>query len=661
MRKTILFVLLTLFFLIHTKAQNPVKLSGTIIGTSESFNYNTYSCSSTVNTIANAFDGNLQTIFATCIRTGGWVGLDLGEKHIITTVAYCPRVSHAYRMLLGVFEGANNPDFGDAIPLHLIDTSPTENKLTSKGVSCSKGFRYVRYIGPNDFKCNLSEIEFYGYKGEGDDSQLSQITNLPSVIIHTKNAEDVVIKDLYLKGIVSIISDNGTKYHTDSLEIRGRGNASWSFPKKPYRMKLYNKASLLDLPAKEKSWTLINNYGDKTLMRNLLAFDLSKRLELAYTPAGKPVDVFLNGEYKGTYQLCDQIEVKTGRIEVEKMETSDVTLPNLSGGYLLEMDAYAYQEVSWFTSARNKIPTTIKYPKDDEIVPTQSAYIESYFNTMESAVYSAGYTNTTTGYRKYLDMPSFLRHFLVGEISGNTDTYWSTYMHKKRNDDLFYFGPVWDFDIAFENDNRTYPINSKTNWIYLSGSTANGVRDLVNRLFSDPSLVSQLKSTYAYYRDHGIISKESLLGVVDDYAAEMDQSQSLNFMRWNTLNTKVHQNPVAWGSYTAEVNNVKNYISARIDWIDNKLTYVPNTINNTILSNVYLWTSQNTLHIEGMSGKVYIRIYDMSGQMMAAKQQADPHYSITMKPGVYVVIISNKTGKSVSLKGLIKRGAAMGN
>lgn len=654
MKNTFVLLLLILFSFASIKAQNPVKLSGTIIGTAESFDYTKFECSTTVNTIENAFDGNLQTIFATCIRTGGWVGLDLGEKHIITKVAYCPRASQSSRMLLGVFEGANNPDFGDAIPIHLIDKSPAENVLTGKDISCSKGFRYVRYIGPNDYKCNLSEIEFYGYPGEGNNSKLTQITNLPSVIIHTENAEDIVIKELYLKGIVSVISENGTKIYTDSLEVRGRGNASWSFPKKPYRMKLKEKASLLDLPAVEKSWTLINNYGDKTLMRNLLAFDLSERLEISYTPAGVPVDVFLNGEYKGTYQLCDQMEVAPGRIEVEKMKTTDVTLPNLSGGYLLEMDAYAYQETSWFTSARNKIPTTIKYPKDDEIVPAQSAYIESYFNLMESIVYSPGYTHTTTGYRKYLDMPSFLRHFLVGEISGNTDTYWSTYMYKKRNDDLFYFGPVWDFDIAYENDIRTYPINNKTNWIYLSGSTANGVRDLVNRLFTDPALLSQLKSTYAHYRDKGIISKESLLGVVERYALEMDKSQSLNFMRWDILNSKVHLNPVALGSYSAEVNHVKNYISARIDWMDNRLAYVPNAVNNTFLSEIYLWSNEKTLIVEGISGEVVIRIYDMRGQKIAAKKQADPHYSITLKPGVYVVNISDKSGKAVSLKGLVR-------
>ncbi|HEY5499210.1 MAG TPA: CotH kinase family protein, partial [Bacteroidales bacterium] len=106
-----------------------------------------------------------------------------------------------------------------------------------------------------------------------NNSTFPQLTNIPTVYIQTKNRQDITSKDIYLKGIVTIVSENGSSIFTDSIQIKGRGNASWSFPKKPYRMKLYNKANLLGMPAKAKDWTLINNYGDKTLMRNLLAFD----------------------------------------------------------------------------------------------------------------------------------------------------------------------------------------------------------------------------------------------------------------------------------------------------------------------------------------------------------------------------------------------------
>ena len=408
------------------------------------------------------------------------------------------------------------------------------------------------------------------------------------------------------------------------------------------------------MPAKEKSWTLINNYGDKTLMRNLLANDLSKRLEIPYTPAGQPVDVYLNGEYKGCYQLCDQIEVAAERVGVEKMAITTTALPDLSGGYLLEMDAYASGEVSWFTSANNQVPVTIKYPKDDEIIPAQRSYIKSHFEKMETAVASSNYTDPTTGYRQYIDVPTFIRHFLVGEFTGNTDTYWSTYIYKKKNNDKFYFGPVWDFDIAYENDYRTYPINDNPEWIYAStGSAANGVRNIVNKIFTDPSFNLELKDTYAHYRSTGVITSNALTQVVTDYATELNQSQKLNFLRWNILNTTVHLNPRTYGSYGGEVNNVKNYIQQRIIWMDQKLGYVPSGINNNSHPEIYCWSTDNTLYIKGLLELSTIEIIDLSGRTIVLAE-AENEYSTILNNGVYIIKVSDMNGATTILKCVIK-------
>lgn len=649
MRKSIPIFLL--FITISLRAENiPVKLTGTAIGSSSYFEYVNYACTTLANTRSNVFDGDLSNTFATCSQSGGWVGIDLGEKKIITKISYCPRQGYPQKMLLGVFEGANNPDFGDAIPLFMIKESPAENKLTEHAIVCSKAFRYLRYIGPAEARCNIAEMEVYGYSGTGDNSAIPQITNLPTISIHTTNAQDIIEKEVYLKGIISVISDNGTQIYTDSLEIKGRGNASWGFPKKPYRLKFFKKVSLLGLPATEKSWTLINNYGDKTLMRNLLAFDLSKKLEMPYTPAAKSVDVFLNGEYKGSYQLCDQIEVATGRVIVDKMKATDTTLPALAGGYLIEMDAYANQEISWFNSVRNYVPVTIKYPKDDEIVPAQSAFIKSHFEKMETALFASNYTDATNGFRKYIDTETFLRHFLVGEMSGNTDTYWSTYMYKTRTDDKFYFGPVWDFDIAYENDYRTYPINSNPNWTYAStGSAATGVREIVNRIFSDPTMLTQLKSIYAKYRNTGVITESSLLKVIDDNATMLNQSQKLNFMRWSMLNTKVHMNPQILGTYEAEVLNVKNFVKERLKWMDNKLGYITSALVEHEKSRLYLWSEGQTIHLEGLTGKASIRIIDIAGQLIWFGH-AENNYTTSLSQGVYLIHISDDANRNTVLK-----------
>ena len=163
-------VLLALLALTGVEAFADGKLTGTVIGTLECVDYgNTSKMTTTVNTRANAFDGNLSTFFATWERSYTWAGLDLGSPHVITRVGWSPRNDSQGegRVVLGVFEGANSPDFMDALPLYLIDEKGKIGQFSYADVNCSRGFRYVRYVGPADARCNIAELEFYGYPGEG--------------------------------------------------------------------------------------------------------------------------------------------------------------------------------------------------------------------------------------------------------------------------------------------------------------------------------------------------------------------------------------------------------------------------------------------------------------------------------------------------------------
>jgi len=635
---------------------NSYKLPAVNIIGVQSMDHFTGNPSTTVNTCANAFDGDLNTFFLSYQSSGGWVGLDLGEKHIITGVEYCAYKDLTQRLLLGIFEGANKPDFGDAVPLCLIKQTPPEDKMTAQTVDCSRGFRYVRYVGPIGQHCTIAELAFYGYKGNGNDNKLYQTTNLPDIIIHTNHSADIVSKKDYVKGIVSFISENGTKIYTDSLDIRGRGNASWDyFPKKPYRMKLYHKTNVLGLPAKEKNWTLISNFGDKTLMRNLLAFDLSKRLQMPYTPVGVPVNVYLNSEFKGCYQLCDQIEVAAKRVDITKMTPDDVVLPNISGGYCIEMNAYYFKKDKYFFSQQG-IPVTFKYPKTDEINSVQFNYIQNHFNLLEAAVFSSNYKDPANGYKKYLDLETFIRFFLVGEITGNTDTYWQTYLYKKRNNDKFFFGPVWDFDIAYENDDRTYPINNNHDWVCTSmGSFADVTfRFMVDRLLNDEEFVNQMKSIYAYYRNRNLITEEALLAVVDRYANELEASQKLNFIRWDILNEWVHQNPVIYGTYAGEVEHVKKYIKERISWMDQKLGYTLSSIEEPGKEEIYfkdvtVMASYGNIRIEGIDAFTLVEIFDVSGKNLFSKA-AYSDLSIPFQKGIYLIRLTNRQGNTKVVK-----------
>ena len=531
----------------------PSKLSGTIIGTAYSVDYSSGQKSTTVNTRHNVFDGDFETYFASYERSGTWVGLDLGSKHIITKIGYSPRITQPHRVELALIEGANKPDFSDALPIYMIRQAAPERKMTYNETSCSRGFRYVRYVSPNDVRCNLAELEFYGYEDEGDDSQLYQLTNLPTVIINTENAQEIVSKENEISSNVYIISENGTNLlSTSETGVRGRGNASWDqFPKKPYRLKFKSKQSPLGAPASAKKWTLISNYSDKSLMRNILAFEASRRFGQAYTPYCHPVDVIVNGEYRGCYQLCDQVEAAEGRVPAKD-------------GYLIEIDAYAWKEVSAFWSWKGT-PVTIKHPDEDDITDAQRNHIESFFNQMETAALGSDFTDPEKGYRKYLDLESFLRNLLVGDFCGNTDLLWSVYMYKDAADGKLYTGPTWDHDLSFDNDYRSHPINNNNDFIFLTvpSPASDAVREMTRKIVKeDPQAKQMLAELWTEAYENG--SLKTLPDYLDQTYLLLQESQELNFKRWKILNQTVHMNFQALGSYEAEVQFVKKCIEERL-------------------------------------------------------------------------------------------------
>jgi len=179
-------------------------------------------------------------------------------------------------------------------------------------------------------------------------------------------------------------------------------------------------------------------------------------------------------------------------------------------------------------------------------------------------------------WRKYLDRNTFLRHFLVGEVSGNTDTYWSVYFYKHRSNDTLYVGPCWDFDIAFDNDNRTYHVCDKPDYIYRSGgSTVGYMRSLADKIVKNDSVSkAQLEQMWNHIRRSGF-TEESFIRYIDEQEEMLQQSQRLNFLRWPIMGQYVHQNPRIHGSYAAEVENVRRFMRNRIAWMDNKLHFDP--------------------------------------------------------------------------------------
>ena len=650
-----------------------VKLPGTIIGTELSGDA-VGNATTTENTKEMAFDGDFNTYFKAYISDDEWdynrtwVGLDLGEPHVITRIGFASRKMRSYKLQLAVVEGANEPDFSDAMPIYMIrDDKTPSGHMTYADINVSRGFRYVRFMSGPSAACNFAEIEFYGHPGEGDDSQLFQLTNLPLVVVNTDGMRMMQSKDDKVNSTVHIISDGGTSLLSKKdTECKGRGNASWNFPKKPMRLKFPKKQTVLpDAPAKCKKWTLINNYGDKSLMRNKIAFHMSRGIGLSYTPYCQFVDLIFNGEYQGCYQLCDQVEVNPGRVEITEMTPDDIEGEALTGGYFIEIDAYANQEASWFESLRG-IPVTIKSPDDDEITPEQSAYIKDYFNKFETAVFTYGFTSETTGYRKYLNLDSFLQYFIVGELDGNTDYFWSIYMSKERGEEKFVVGPVWDVDLGFDNDYRTYPIANKTDFIYRSGGSvaSSAVKRLADRiLIADAKSRERLKYLWSDARVNRHYNPTYYCKLVDRYAEQLAESQELNFKRWNILNEYVHMNPAVSGSYEGEVQRVKDYLNERFAQLDRIIGTVEVEVTNPDIDQEEL-EDDGTGAVEQVKTSNRCRvavdgacvrfidtegdyaIYTMSGTI-ADRGNCSRVLSRPLESGIYIVVTPGGTAKLI--------------
>ena len=284
-------------------------------------------------------------------------------------------------------------------------------------------------------------------------------TNLPHLYINTFNGASITSKDVYVFCKLVYVDENDVVTQYDSVSIRGRGNSTWGLSKKPYKIKFKEKLRFLGKDyANAKNWTILANAGDKTLIRNALTSELAKWMGMSFAPAAKFVDFTLNGVYQGNYQISDQVDVKNKRVNIVEQDYPLTANSNITGGYLLEVDGF--KDGNWFSSSKS-VAIRIHYPDEDEIVATQNNYIRNYVNSFEKILFSSDYNDPVKGYRQFVDSVSMANLYLVTEITANIDGFWSMYFYKNQNDSLFYFGPPWDYDIAYNNDYRIQPTQSK--------------------------------------------------------------------------------------------------------------------------------------------------------------------------------------------------------
>lgn len=391
-------------------------------------------------------------------------------------------------------------------------------------------------------------VEF-NVSSEGSSCEMKNFFSKINILTNDPN----ITKDVYVTGSLSVDSnglDSSWNMNKVPMRIKGRGHSTWEFIKKPYKVKFDSSSKMLGMP-KDKEWVFLANYSDKTLLRNILGFEMGKRLGMAYSPRYKTVNLFLNGEDQGSYLLTEQIKISSNRV--------NSTSTDITGGYLVELDNHTDND---FTFSVSSFPYAIKEPEEPTL--EQQDYIKNYFTDAYNSLKSLKTSGAEKNYEEFIDVDSFIDWYLVNEILKNSDAanYSSIYFHKSSNEKIK-MGPLWDFDLAGGNVNYTdaqFPegwwIRSKSPWF--------------SKLFLDPVFEQRVKQRWNNLKSKHV-DLSSLLLFIDQKSKSLELTQDNNFKVWPIMDIYVWPNAVVAGSYQGEVDYLKTWLTLRMNWIDSHL------------------------------------------------------------------------------------------
>ena len=396
-------------------------------------------------------------------------------------------------------------------------------------------------------------------------AQYTRMTDLPTVYIETFDGRSITSKDVYKYCRLHYVDEDDQLTSYDSVSIRGRGNSTWGLPKKPYKIKFLEKEKFLGKGyAKAKKWTLLANAGDKTMMRNAVTSALGAFTSLKFNPAAKFVDLVLNNSYMGTYQISDQIDVRPHRVNITEQEYPLGEDDDITGGYLLEVDGF--KDGNYFNTQRYRAPVRIHYPDEDEIDVRQRNYIRNYVNDFDTRLADANFADPEEGYKAMVDTTSLIDWYICTEVSANIDGFFSTYFYKDQGDPKLYWGPLWDYDIAYNNDQRVWSehwLNS-TDQSMMADIAYAGSKDWVNRMWEDPWFQRAVYRRYTELIDCGLV--DHMQQYIDSLHVLLSQSQELNYQKWG-ISTKVYHEMVLYSSYDQYVYDLKSFIDSHCDYL----------------------------------------------------------------------------------------------
>lgn len=414
--------------------------------------------------------------------------------------------------------------------------------------------------------------------------------SVPSLRIQTQNSALIETKETYLQATYEL--HDATGVISGNTDIRGRGNSTWNWVKKPYRLRLANATELLGMPA-NRHWALLANYADKTLVRNDVTFRLAEKLGMEYTPRSRHLEIYLNGEYQGLYQLTEHIRTGSHRVNIDEMSESDNFGDALTGGYLMEVDfrmnnnycagnfwdancEFDLTNWSFINKARQTTfcidssygmePVCIDTP-DSLLDPSWSAqrqYITQYITDFETALFGSNFTDPQTGYAAFVDVDSVINYYIVNEFVKNPDgAITSFWLYKKRNDKII-FGPVWDFDLSLGN--AGYDDLEKTSgWQTRKGPW-------FDRLFQDPAFKTRLTTRWNQAKHDGVFA--DFFAYAEARIQWLELQQQRNYRVWSVTDFDPfieHGKNGGTGSYAAEAAEMLRWQRERFEWMDAQL------------------------------------------------------------------------------------------
>jgi hypothetical protein len=396
----------------------------------------------------------------------------------------------------------------------------------------------------------------------------------------------------------TIVHPDQTTDYEGWIAIKYRGNSSFTeSPKKPYVFKTLatadiegekKRVKIMGMP-KDNDWVLLSPYSDRSMIRNVLMFNL-ERPWLEYSPRARHCELILDGVYRGVYIMSERPRKGDNRLNLEDPGDSG---DRLTGGYHLQIDRWIERKYNSKYPALdqygnpyttfNHIYFHYEHPSYEEMIPkhkVQLEYIQHQIDLMEDAIASDNYTDKETGYQKYIDVMSFIDYELAQEFASNIDGYrLSTHIYKRRDSvDPRFKLTIWDFDIALGNANycdgeRTDLWHYQNTWAK-SADCYNKIPFWWVRLMDDPEYVKKLKERWAQYRN-GNFSYERIIENIDSmtYLLNIKGACQRNYEAYPIWGKKIWPVPnyQTVNTYEKEIAYLKTWIGQRVAWMDLQL------------------------------------------------------------------------------------------